>query len=508
MNVLTVTSRSVTLELENIGAYYAPETFSVLLNGKAVRRESRNVFSLFSLAPGTTYTVMVRNQSVCFRTKEESFRLNVRDFHALADGVHDDTPAFSAAIACLPENGTLYVPAGVYHLKPVFLKSNMTLYLERGAVLLGNPDRNAYPILPGIAEDCGGERNFGTWQGEEASCFASLLTAVNCRNVSVIGEGVIDCNAKAGDWYQNHRVMRIAWRPRGVFLNRCEDVLIQGIQVRNTPSWNVHPYFCRRVKLLDLHLENDPQMPTTDGIDPDTCEGVEIIGVDISVGDDCIAIKSGTIGQAKKYRRPCRDITIRNCRMRQGHGGVVLGSELSGGIERVRVSRCVFEGTDRGLRIKTRRGRGRYGVVGDISFTDIVMDRVKVPFVVNMYYNMGDETGHTEYVWTTEKLPVDERTPLIGAFRFRNMTCTGVEYSAGCFYGLPEAPIAEIVLENVSFSYNPDCEAGFPDMKEKNEKVKNGGLYFQFVRRVRLENVTIDGNLGEKVRFEGVDDHL
>lgn len=507
MKILTLTSRSVTLELDNTGAYYAPETFSVAVNGEMAGEQSRNVFSLFSLTPGAAYTVTAGEESVSFTTAEEVFCLNVRDFRAIGDGVQDDTPAFAAAIACLPENGTLYVPEGIYLLKPVFLKSNMMLYLEKGAVLLGHPDRNVYPVLPGIAQSGTQERNFGTWQGEEVTCFASLLTAVGCKNVTVAGEGTVNCNAKAGEWYQNHRVMKIAWRPRGVFFNRCENVTMQGITVCNTPSWNIHPYFCEKVGLYDLKLENEPSMPTTDGIDPDTCTDVQIVGVDISVGDDCIAIKSGTIEQAKKYRRPCKGIVIRNCRMRQGHGGVVLGSELSGGIEDISVSRCVFEGTDRGLRIKTRRGRGRYGMTGGITFTDIVMKDVKVPFVVNMYYNMGDNTGHTEYVWTTEKLPVDERTPLIGAFRFENMTCTGVAYCAGAFYGLPEAPIEAVSFKNVHFSYDRDCEAGYPDMKEINEKVKNQGLFFQFVEKVELENVTLDAPDGDGVTYEGVGDH-
>lgn len=505
MKLLHVTSRSACFELENTSPYFSPEPFSVSLNGKYIRQETRNVFSLFDLQPDTQYTVTAGTEEICFTTGKESFLLNVRDFYAVGDGIHDDTGAFNAAIACLPSGGTVYVPAGIYYLKPVFLKSGMTLYLAREAVLLGSPVRSDYPTLPGVAESGGEEMNLGTWQGEEVTCFASLITAVNCSDVAVVGEGVIDCNARAGDWYENHRVMRTAWRPRGVFFNRCRDVVLQGITVRNTPSWNIHPYFCKCVNLLDLKLENDPNMPTTDGIDPDTCDGVSIIGVDISVGDDCIAIKSGTIEQAKKYMRPCKNITIRNCLMRQGHGGVVLGSELSGGIEGVHVSRCIFRGTDRGLRIKTRRGRGRYGITGDITFTDIVMEDVKVPFVVNMYYNMGDNTGHTEYVWTTEKLPVDERTPYIGSFRFQNMVCTQVGYCAGVFYGLPEAPIESICLENVSFTYDPACEPGFPAMKEKNEKMKNAGLCFHFVREVSLRNVTVTGQQGEAVICRGVD---
>ncbi|MDE6850646.1 MAG: glycoside hydrolase family 28 protein, partial [Clostridia bacterium] len=222
------------------------------------------------------------------------------------------------------------------------------------------------------------------------------------------------------------------------------------------------------------------------------------------VGDDCIAIKSGTLAQAKKYRKPCKNVVIRNCLMCDGHGGVVFGSEQSGGIENVTVTKCLFVGTDRGLRIKTRRGRGRLGITDNIVFDGIKMQNVKVPFVVNMYYNMGDETGHTEYVYTTEKLPVDERTPLIGSFTFRNMECSGVCYSAGAFYGLPEAPIGGITFENVGFTYNKQSEAGYPDMKEINVKVKNQGLYFQFVSNVTLKNVKIENPDGDRVILDGV----
>ena len=381
----------------------------------------------------------------------------------------------------------------------------MTLWLDKGATLLGHPDRNVYPTLSGIIPTPSGDINLGTWQGEEVTCFASLITAYSRTNLKIIGEGVIDGNATAGDWYVNHRVKRVAWRPRGVFFNRCKGVLMQGVTVTNTPSWNIHPYFSENIKLYDLTLTNPPSMPTTDGIDPDTCDGVEIAGVKISVGDDCIAIKSGTLAQAKKYRKPCKNIVIRNCLMCDGHGGVVFGSEQSGGIENVTVTKCLFVGTDRGLRIKTRRGRGRLGITDNIVFDGIKMQNVKVPFVVNMYYNMGDETGHTEYVYTTEKLPVDERTPLIGSFTFRNMECSGVCYSAGAFYGLPEAPIGGITFENVGFTYNKQSEAGYPDMKEINVKVKNQGMYFQFVGNVTLKNVKIENPDGDRVILDGVE---
>ncbi len=505
MEILAATARSATIQLNTDGAYYAPRPFSIKLNGKILReKEDKNVFSLFSLSPDTLYEVETPAGRVSFRTQRESLFLNVKDFGAAGDGIRDDTLSFSAAIACAEEGSTVFVPAGVYPLLPVFLKSGVTLWLDRGARLTGKADRREYPILPAVTGEGEKRRNFGTWQGEEAECFASLITAINCKNICVIGEGEIDGGALDSDWYKNHRKKRIAWRPRGMFFNRCSDVLVQGITVSNTPAWNIHPYFCKRVKLFNLSLLNAPVMPTTDGIDPDCCDGVEIAGVHISVGDDCIAIKSGTLELAKRYKTPCRNVRISDCLMESGHGGVVFGSESSAGIQNVTVEKCIFRGTERGFRIKTRRGRGRVGVIDNVVFRNIVMEGVSTPFVVNMYYNMGDDSGHTEYVWTTEKLPVDERTPVVGELEFRDMSCSGVQCCAGAFYGLPEEPIKKITLRNVSFSYNADCEPSFPDMKERNTAIKNGGLYFQFTDRVVLENVTFSGTDGDEIICDGV----
>lgn len=506
MKVLAVTARSATFQTDFNTAYFAPDAFSVELDGVSViPAQDRNVFSLFGLEPDTKYTLSACGKHLEFRTLKETLFLNVKDFGAAGDGVRCDTAAFSAAIACAEEGSTVYVPAGDYLLTPVFLKSGITLYLDRGARLVGEADRAKYPILPAACGKGTSRRNFGTWQGEEAPCFASLITAINCKNVAIVGEGSIDGNAPASDWYVDHRRMRTAWRPRGVFFNRCQGVLMQGVTAYDTPSWNIHAYFCRDVKLYNLDLRNPPSMPTTDGIDPDCCDGVDIAGVHISVGDDCIAIKSGTLQLAKRYKAPCRNINITNCLMEKGHGGVVFGSESSGGIQNVTVERCIFSGTERGFRVKTRRGRGRIGHISGVTFRNIIMRDVDTPFVVNMYYNMGDETGHTEYVWTTEKLPVDERTPIVGELEFSDMQCTGVRCTAGAFYGLPEEPIKSVTFKNVSFSYNHDCLPSYPDMKEKNAAVKCGGLYFQFTQKVVLQNVTFDGVEGRPVICEGVE---
>lgn len=505
MKILTITAKSATFELDaNLSPYFSGNNFIVELNGKLVRQENRNVISVFGLKPDTEYTFKANGESIKFKTPVVNVEISVTAFGAKGDGLHDETGAFNSAMNCLPENSVLVVPKGDYLLKPLFLKSGITIYLEKGAKIIGAPARGDYPVLPGVIKGTYSRINAGTWQGEEDDCFASVFTGFNQHNIAIIGEGEIDCSAQQGDWYLNYRVKRGAWRPRGLFFNRCEGVLIQGLTIKNSPSWCIHPYFCKNVNLYDLVIENPTDTATTDGIDPDSCEGVNIVGVKISVGDDCISLKSGVLETAKRYKTPCKDITVRNCLMRDGHGGVVFGSELSGGIENICVSKCLFEGTDRGLRIKTRRGRGRVGKCDGVVFSDIVMKSVKVPFVINMYYNMGDDTGHTEYVWTTNKLPVDERTPQVGSFTFRNMVCTGVEYSAASFYGLPEAPIKSLTFDHVSFTYNDQCEAGFPDMREQDVAVKNQGLDFRFVKKVTLKNVVISGQTGEPIITKNV----
>lgn len=182
MKLMALTARSATFSTEYGSAYFAPSAFEVKLNGRSVReREERNVFSLFSLAPDTEYEVEADGKKLAFRTKKESLFLNVKDFGAAGDLSKNDCPAFVAAVACAEDGSTVYVPAGDYLLTPVFLKSGVTLYLEKGARLVGETDRTQYPILPGVTGDGRNRRNFGTWQGEEADCFASVITAVGCK---------------------------------------------------------------------------------------------------------------------------------------------------------------------------------------------------------------------------------------------------------------------------------------------------------------------------------------
>lgn len=499
LDVLLVTQTSVSLEIIDDYPYYTNGLYNVYLNDKLVLKNRKtNVFSLYKLKPNTDYKISVKfdNEAIStnFKTLYEEVCLNVLDFNAKADGIKDDTLAIQAAIMACPRNGRVFIPKGKYLITSLFLRDDVSIELSKNAVLIGNVNRNDYPILPGLKNDC----YLGTWEGSPDLAFTSIITGINVKNVLIYGLGVIDCNAQNGDWWVNHREMRIARRPNGIFLNNCENISFQGITVKNTPSWNQHPFFSRNLKYIDISLLSPKNSPTTDGIDPESCDNVLICGVKISVGDDCIAIKSGKLAMAKKFKTPSSNITIRNSLMKYGHAGVTIGSELSGGINNINVNKCVFYKTDRGLRIKSQRGRGKDAIVNNVKFDNIVMDNVLCPLVINMMYKAGSDKGNEER-WSDEKQSVTSLTPSLGTFEFNNIKATNIEWGAGYFWGLKESPIKKIIINNSSFIFKNKARGGIIAMSLKNNYCKKQGLTFINVKNYELNNVYIDGQKGEKI---------
>ncbi len=497
-NIIYKSARSCTIEMVNKEVCFT-NPYSLYVDGKVlVQEEKKNIFSIFDLSPNTTYEIDVVQNGIKVSkrivTAEEYVTLNVKKFGAKGDGISLDTSFIQACILACPDNGRVYFPKGKYYTGPIFLKSNITIELAKDAILVGDIDRTHYPVLPGVTftSDEKDEYNLGSWEGNPLDCFASIITGINVENVNIIGEGIIDGNAHNSDWWIDVRTRKIAWRPRGVFLNHCKNIAMQGVTVTNTPSWNLHPYFSENLKFIDLKLINPNNSPNTDGCDPESCKNVDIIGVYFSVGDDCIAIKSGKIYMGRKYKQPSQNFNIRNCSMNFGHGAIVLGSEMSGGIKDISVSQCLFNQTDRGLRIKTRRGRGKDAIIDGITFENIQMTEVLTPLVINMFYYC-DPDGHTEYVYSKEKLPIDDRTPYLGSFIFKNIDCKDVNIAAGTFYGLPEQPIESIQIENMNFHYSSNPEEGIPAMMDGLAPMKGKGLIFQYVNKVNIKNVKFDG---------------
>jgi len=345
---------------------------------------------------------------------------DVRDYGAIGDGTTKNTEAVHAAIAACTAagGGTVHIPAGRYVTGAIFLQSNVTLYVDAGATILGSEDISDYPVID------------GRWEGIEQRHYASLVNGDGLENIAITGRGTLDARGRI--WWETRGKLEHA-RGRLIGLYRCTNVLIEGVTLRNSPAWTVNPVYCENVTIHDLTIINPENSPNTDGINPDSCRNVRISNCHIDVGDDCIAIKCGKDEDGRRVNKPCENITITNCTMLSGHGGVVIGSEMSGGVKNVVISNCVFDGTDRGIRLKTQRGRG--GVVQDVRISNIVMRNVGCALTLNMFYGKVPPE------------PVSERTPAFCDISISNITVRGGR-EAGYFAGLPERPLARIRISD------------------------------------------------------------
>lgn len=416
-------------------------------------------------------------------------RIDMRQAGANPSGLKLNTGLINKTIDELNANGggTLFFPAGKYLTGSVRLKSNITLELDAGALLLFSDDFEDY--LPFVEM---------RYEGILMKSFSPLIYATDAENITIKGEGKIDGQGKKW-WDEFYRVIvdlkangmsdlnkyqpmwdkandvkalyaetnedyintlkRRFFRPPFIQPIRCKNFRIEGITIVNSPFWTVNPEFCENVTIDRVTIINPPS-PNTDGINPSSCRYVRISNCHISVGDDCITLKSGRDLQGRKLNAPNENITITNCTMLAGHGGVVIGSEMSGGVKKVVISNCVFDGTDRGIRIKSTRGRG--GVVEDIQITNIVMKNIKQEAIVMdmLYSKMPAE-------------PLSERTPIFRNINISNMTASNVQIPIK-IRGLEESPITDISLTNINIEAKEKC-------------------LFQDCVRVRMNDVYVNG---------------
>jgi polygalacturonase len=405
---------------------------------------------------------------------------NVRNYGAVGDAQTPDTRAIQSAIdACRQAGGgTVYIPAGDYLVGSLFLTSHLTLHLDAGARLLGSQDAADYPIVD------------GRWEGIDRKTHAPLIAGDDLTNVTLTGRGTID--GRGAGWWQQHRAGTLNYpRPRLIGLTSCDNVTIEGITLTRSPSWTIHPARCHNVTVDKVTILNPPDSPNTDGINPDACRNVHISNCHIDVGDDCITLKSGT-EEDRAALSPCENIAITNCTMVHGHGGVVIGSEMSGGVRNVVIANCVFVGTDRGIRLKSRRGRG--GVVEDIRVSNVLMEDVLCPFIMNLYYGCG--AWGAERISDKRPYPVDEGTPRFRRIQFNGITARRVRYAAGFIYGLAEMPIEEISFSDIAISMAPDAEPGHPAMAPDMEPMQRAGFYAWNASSLRFHHVEVEGQLG------------
>jgi polygalacturonase len=422
---------------------------------------------------------------------KEMTTYHIIDFGALADGSLC-TPFIQKAIdeAYVNGGGQIVIPSGVFLTGALFLKDNIELHLSAGATLKFSDQQEDYPVV------------VSRWEGVVREVYASCIYAEDAKNISITGFGKIDGNGMNWwDIFRNEREKLAFPRPKLISFDGCEHITIRDVTLIDSPSWTVNPIRCHDVTIDNVSIINPADSPNTDGIDPESCKNVRISNCHIDVGDDCIAIKAGT--EDTSERVSCENITITNCTMVHGHGAVVFGSEMSGDIRNVTISNCTFQDTDRGIRFKSRRGRG--GIVEDIRIDNIVMDRVMCPFILNLYYFCGPR-GKDKYVWDKNPYPITEETPMFRRIHFANITARNVHASAGFIYGLAEQYVSEITFTNIDVSMAENATPGKPAMMAGIEDMNNRGFYVGFAKDILFNRVTIENHEGPAFHVEYSED--
>jgi polygalacturonase len=363
---------------------------------------------------------------------------DVKKFGAKGDGATKDTQAIQAAIdacAATKGGGTVVLQVGTYLSAPIQLKSNVTLQLNKDAILLGSPDHDDYPVIQEFRQE-----------GHQA-----LVSAVNAINVSISGEGVIDGNGESW-WHEMRGAAHSlvagsgiaggqAARPRLVVFDHCKHVSLTGVTIKNSPFWQVVPYYSDDVVIRNVRVTATLPSPNTDAIDPFSSSNVVIDHVYADTGDDDIAIKSG-MPNSPGDDAPSRNITITDCYFDHGHG-ISIGSEIAGGAQNIRVERIKFNGTENGIRIKAARDRG--ADVANITFKDITMDGVRNAILITEYYPRSGTLAEVP------AQPVTHLTPMFHGITIENVTAINSR-AAGSIVGLPESPILDLTMNNVHLS--------------------------------------------------------
>ena len=438
--------------------------------------------------------------------------VSIVDFGAVADGVTLCTDAFAGAIDNLAGQGggTVIVPEGLWLSGPIGLKSHIELRLEKGAVLMFSADQELYPII---------DTNF---EGLDVRRCLSPLHAEGAHDIAITGEGIIDGNGdawrevkrrKVGDdqwktivkrggvladdgsvWYPDEgykaaratagslnkpadeldeQFIKTFLRPVMVSLRECENILLEGVTYQNSPCWNIHPLWCKNLIIRGITVRNPHYSTNGDGIDIEGCENVILTGSTFDVGDDAICIKSGKDEDGRRHGKVCRNLIIEGCTVYHGHGGFVVGSEMSGGVENIKVSGCSFLGTDVGLRFKSTRGRG--GLVKDIWCEDIAMkDIVSYAVIFNLYY-AGVAASDMADGAEEDLLPVDETTPEFRDIHFRNISCSGAK-QAIYLNGLPELPLSGLDFHDCVFTADKGAEVHYAKDVTFDNVIVNGEL--------------------------------
>jgi polygalacturonase len=376
---------------------------------------------------------------------------DARSMGAKADGKTKDTVALQTAIdGCAAKGGgDVRLAAGTYLSAPLALKSHVRLLLEKGAILLGSPDIDDYPV-----------REDAKWRR------VSLLHADKVTDIAIVGEGTVDGQGQIWWTRQLNRAKGSPEDPRPMLVDitNSSKILFEGVTLQNSPQYNIITFVCDGLTVRNVRIVNPGRgAPNTDGIDPLSTSHVLIEHTYIDTGDDNVAIKSGLVGRDDPLV-PSTDIVIRDCTFVNGHG-LSIGSETAGGVRNVTVERVSFKGTRQGIRIKSARERGND--IGNFVYRDITMDGVETPIQITAYYTGGknDKVDH----------PMQEHTPRFHDIRIENLIATNAK-NAAVVEGLPESPVKNLVLKNVNIAADRGMIALYADMTEDNVTItaKNG----------------------------------
>ena len=449
-----------------------------------------------------------------------STTFDIRDFGAVGDGKTKNTGAFRDAIGVCRAagGGTVVVPPGTFLTGAIHLTSNLDLHLEPGSTVLFSGDFDDYPTVE------------SRWAGTELFMYSPLVFGKDLENVSITGRGTFDGNPKTWwDWFWKQCGARVVvpvtdrekelarlnkgryentdcggcgleaqiLRPPLMQLNNCRNVRLDGFTNQNSPFWNTHLLYCQNVTVHGVTFRNPPGAPNGDGLDLDSCNGVRVSDCYFDVNDDCLCLKSGMNDDGWRVHKPTENVTITNCTMLRGHGGIVMGSDAAGGIRNVTASNCVFIGTDRGIRLKSNRGR--YNVFEDIHFNNIVMKDVMCPFVMNLYYTCGATPRTRDIVSDPGPRPVVDSTPRIRNIHISNVTARGRMAAAGVLIGLPEQPIENVTLDNVVIDAAKRDTPTQPAMAFNLDKMNGEGIFARHVKNLAIRNCDITVTKGPAI---------
>ena len=401
--------------------------------------------------------LLKRISSPVFPHKE----FDVTKFGAIGNGKTDCSKAFKKAIdKCYAEGGgRVVVPKGVYLTGAIHLKSNVNLYVSKNATIKFSSDPKKY--LPVV---------FVRWEGVECMNYSPLIYAYEQENIAVTGEGVLDGQGANDNWWSWKGKKETGWVPgkpnqnedriklfemgekvvpvskrifgEGFYLRpnffepyKCKNVLVEGVTFKDSPMWFLNPVLCQNVSFIGVTTEG--QGPNNDGCDPESCTDVLIKNCYFNNGDDCIAIKSGRNADGRRVHVPCENIIVQGCRMKNGHGGVVIGSEMSGGVKNVYAENDTMDSPnlDRVLRIKTNSTRG--GFIENVFMRNVKVGQVAEAVVkIDFYYEEGD---------------VGNFTPIVRNIEVKNVECDKSQFGIW-IRAYERSPATKVHIESCTFN--------------------------------------------------------